>query len=158
MAHTTILERLQTRLRNVLRQGLTPRALALTVAVGVAVGLFPLPGTTTALCVLIAQRFQLNHVAIQTANWAMYPLYPFTTVALLRVGLWATASSPTATALDLPGLLHGGFGRLTETLGLGLLGAVLAWALAAVPVTACVFGACQALLRRRGVAHDGEHR
>jgi len=37
-----------------LRQGVTPEKMALSLALGVALGVFPVLGTTTALCALVA--------------------------------------------------------------------------------------------------------
>ena len=47
-------------LYNALRQGLTPHKLAMTCALGVVVGIFPVFGTTTILCFAVAIAFRLN--------------------------------------------------------------------------------------------------
>jgi uncharacterized protein (DUF2062 family) len=43
-------------LLNLLRQGVTPEKIALSVALGVMLGVFPVLGATTALCALAASR------------------------------------------------------------------------------------------------------
>ncbi|HUB58966.1 MAG TPA: DUF2062 domain-containing protein, partial [Candidatus Micrarchaeia archaeon] len=43
-----------------LRQGVTPEKLALSIALGAALGVFPVLGTTTALCALAALLLRLN--------------------------------------------------------------------------------------------------
>jgi uncharacterized protein (DUF2062 family) len=57
-----------------LRQGITPRQIALTIALGVVLGLFPVLGTTTALCLLAGVMLKLNQPVIQLSNWLVAPL------------------------------------------------------------------------------------
>ena len=64
---------IKSRLKALLSQGATPNRLAASLAVGVALGLFPLPFTTY-LCLAAGALFGLNHPALQLANWGMYPL------------------------------------------------------------------------------------
>src|SRR4029077_19367671 len=47
-----------------LAQGVTPEKMALSLALGVALGVFPVLGTTTALCALVALLWRLNLPAI----------------------------------------------------------------------------------------------
>ena len=56
-----------------LRQGVTPDKLALSLALGVALGIFPALGWTTALCAIAALVLRLNLPAIQIVNYFMYP-------------------------------------------------------------------------------------
>ena len=56
-----------------LRQGVTPEKMALSLALGVALGVFPVLGTTTALCALVAFLWRLNLPAIQMVNYFVYP-------------------------------------------------------------------------------------
>jgi uncharacterized protein (DUF2062 family) len=58
-----------------LTQGITPEKIALTVAVGSACGLFPIWGTTTLLCFLVALILRLNQPIIQLLNWALVFLH-----------------------------------------------------------------------------------
>jgi hypothetical protein len=55
-------------------QGLSPERLALSVAVGIAVGVFPIFGTTTMLCAPVAILFRLNIPAVQLVNYLVFPL------------------------------------------------------------------------------------
>lgn len=55
-------------------QGLTPQQLALTIALGVAVGILPIPWGATPLCAFLAFRLGLNQAAIQGANYLALPL------------------------------------------------------------------------------------
>ena len=57
-----------------LKQGITPRKLALTVALGFVIGLFPSLGITSILCILLALILRLNVPAILLINFFAYPL------------------------------------------------------------------------------------
>jgi uncharacterized protein (DUF2062 family) len=77
-----------------LRQGLTPEGIALSLAFGVAVGLFPVIGATTLLGVAFGVALRLNHPALQLANWLAYPLQLVMIVPLVRLGEWVAGAPP----------------------------------------------------------------
>ena len=56
-----------------LSQGVTPEKLALSLALGITLGIFPALGSTTALCAIAALVLRLNLPAIQIVNYFMYP-------------------------------------------------------------------------------------
>jgi hypothetical protein len=58
---------------DLLRQGVTPEKIALSVALGAALGMIPALGWSTTLCAIAAIVFKLNLPAIQIANYFMYP-------------------------------------------------------------------------------------
>ncbi len=58
-----------------LTQGITPEKIALTLAVGSAVALFPILGTTTLLCFLVALALKLNQPITQLINQACWPIH-----------------------------------------------------------------------------------
>ena len=78
----------KTRAQGWLQQGLTPRQLACTLALGFAIGCVPLFGVTTAICTLVALTLRLNMPAIQAANWVAMPFQLFLLVPFLRLGQW----------------------------------------------------------------------
>ena len=51
-----------------LSQGVSPRRLALTLALGLAIGCIPVFGISTLVCLAIAFAMRLNLPAIQAAN------------------------------------------------------------------------------------------
>ena len=69
-----------------LTQGVTPEKIALSLAVGLVLGIFPLLGSTTLLCTLAALIFHLNLPAIQLVNYLVYPLQLFFLVPFIRMG------------------------------------------------------------------------
>jgi len=71
---------------SLLGQGLTPETLALSFAMGLVLGVFPIIGATTILCFLAGAVFRLNHVALQLANHLAYPLQIPLILAFVRLG------------------------------------------------------------------------
>jgi uncharacterized protein (DUF2062 family) len=77
-----------------LRQGISPRRLALTIALGFAIGCIPVLGIPTVLCAGLALVLRLNQPAIQLANYAAMPLQLILIVPFIRLGKWMFGLSP----------------------------------------------------------------
>jgi uncharacterized protein (DUF2062 family) len=71
-----------------LKLGMTPKRLALCVAIGIVVGNIPILGVSTLLCAGIALCFRLNLPAIQLAQWAMAPTQLLLIIPFVRLGEW----------------------------------------------------------------------
>ena len=71
---------------DLLRQGVTPEKIALSIVFGVTLGVFPAPGSTTALCAVAALVFRLNLPAIQIVNYFVYPLQIALLIPFFRLG------------------------------------------------------------------------
>lgn len=69
-----------------LRMGATPRSLAWSIAAGLLIGINPMVGTTTLLCLAAAFLFRLNLAASQIANHAMFPVELALVIPFLRLG------------------------------------------------------------------------
>jgi len=54
--------------------GRNPKALSASVALGSVLGLFPIPGVATGMCLVAAIVLRLNPVVLQAVNYAVYPL------------------------------------------------------------------------------------
>jgi uncharacterized protein (DUF2062 family) len=78
--------KLITPLIDLLRQGITPEKIALSLAFGIALGVFPMLGSTTILCALAAVLFRLNLPAIQLVNYFVYPLQLALLIPFIRFG------------------------------------------------------------------------
>eukprot|EP00123_Amoebidium_parasiticum_P022212 comp82332_c0_seq1/m.48405 comp82332_c0_seq1/g.48405 ORF comp82332_c0_seq1/g.48405 comp82332_c0_seq1/m.48405 type:complete len:268 (-) comp82332_c0_seq1:91-894(-) len=66
----------------VLKAGITPNKLALSLSFGIVCGLFPIPGTTIILCFIITLLLGLNKVIIQVVNLILTP------VNVLLIAVW----------------------------------------------------------------------
>jgi uncharacterized protein (DUF2062 family) len=69
-----------------LRQGVSAEKIGLSIALGVALGVFPELGSTTLLCALAAVALRLNLPAIQIVNYFVYPLQIALLIPFYRLG------------------------------------------------------------------------
>jgi uncharacterized protein (DUF2062 family) len=69
-----------------LTQGITPEKITMTIAVGSACALFPIFGTTTLLCFLIAVLLRLNQPIVQLLNQALWPVHVPAILLCVRFG------------------------------------------------------------------------
>jgi uncharacterized protein (DUF2062 family) len=139
-----------------LRQGISPRRLALTLALGFAVGCIPLVGLPTVLCAVLALTLRLNLPAIQTANYVAMPLQLALIVPFVRLGRWLVpphgGPAPIGLAFDPRALLHlpalNLATHLATSIGDLAAKALLAWLLVAIPAVALMTFALTHMLRR----------
>ena len=85
-------------------QSVTPQKIALTIALGLNLGVFPLLGTTTLICALAAFWLKLNQPVIQLVNWLAYPLQFMLLLPFVRLGEWLMRAPPVP--FSIPELLH----------------------------------------------------
>ena len=74
--------------------GASPQTLAWSIAMGLAIGVNPLIGTTTVLCLAAAFWLRLNIVASQIANHAMFPVELALLLPFLRLGAIVFHTAP----------------------------------------------------------------
>jgi uncharacterized protein (DUF2062 family) len=75
-------------LLQLLKRGSTPGKLAFTLALGIAIGSFPIFGVTTIFCALVALAFGLSIPGIQVGNYLATPLQLILLIPFLRLGEW----------------------------------------------------------------------
>ena len=118
-----------------LKTGLSPHGLAWSVAAGMALGVFPMLGTTTILCLGAAFAFRLNQPAMQLVNYLAYPLQLALLIPFIRWGerLFGVQPMP----LSLPAMLHSLQAEPFGTIALfwsRIWHACVVWALVGLPV------------------------
>jgi uncharacterized protein (DUF2062 family) len=129
-----------------LRQGISPRRLALTLALGFAIGCIPVVGIPTVLCAGLALALKLNLPAIQAANYVVMPLQIALIVPFVRLGGWLFTFGPSRAAQSGP-LLHTSALELALRMG-GLAGqAMLGWLVIALPAVALMTATLTLVLR-----------
>ena len=69
-----------------LKQGITPEKISLSIAFGAILGIFPILGSTVILCTIASYLFRLNFVAIQIINYLIYPLQLILFIPFIRLG------------------------------------------------------------------------
>jgi uncharacterized protein (DUF2062 family) len=131
-----------------LKQGITPEKIALTVALGLLISVFPIIGATTLLCGLVAFALRLNQPIIQIINYFAYPLQLILLIPFYRAGEYLLGLKPVP--LNIP-LLFERFradaGQFFRDFGLIALGGVFVWLLVAPFAIAAIYYAVRPFLR-----------
>lgn len=131
-----------------LRQGITPEKIALTAALGAVIAVFPILGSTTLLCGLVAWGLRLNQPIMQLVNYLCYPLQFLLLLPFYRAGEWFGAPH---VSLSIPELMArfeaAPLPFIREFAGVAL-GGIAAWLLfAPLAATAIHFGLLPVLRR-----------
>ena len=115
-----------------LTQGVSPEKIALSLAVGSALALFPILGTTTTLCLLAGVLLGLNQPITQAVNALCIFIYVPFIVAFVRLG--DALSGSARSTLDVPLMIstfsHSPRGFLLQ-FGTTALHAILGWVVVA---------------------------
>ena len=115
-----------------LTQGITPEKIALSLACGIVLGIFPVLGSTTILCAAAAVLFGLNLPAIQLVNWLIYPMQLFLLLPFIRLGETLYRAVPLRFSLtQILAMVHTDPRHAVAALWLAELHAIFAWLLIA---------------------------
>jgi len=117
-----------------LTQGITPEKIALSVAFGIVLGVFPVLGSTTALCAAAALILRLNLPAIQLVNYLIYPMQLFLLVPFIRMGEKLLGAEPLKLSLaQMLTMLRADLPHAVSALWRAEMHAVIAWLLIGSP-------------------------
>ena len=123
-----------------LRQGISPEKLALTIALGLMLGVIPVLGSTTLLCALAAASLRLNLPAIQLVNGLAWPLQLALYIPFLRAGAWLFGDyRMRVTLAEVVGLIRADVWHAITTLWTVTMHALVVWLLAACAGTAILY-------------------
>ncbi len=133
---------------DLLRQGVTPEKIALSIALGAALGVFPGIGWTTALCAITALVLRLNLPAIQIVNYFMYPAQIALLIPFFRLGerLFRAPHLPVSLP-QLHALAHAGAWQVIRRLWIATWHAMVVWLLVAPVFVATIYVFLVPLLR-----------
>ena len=94
--HSWIYRRIALPILALLRMGASPKKLAWSLSIGFIIGLNPILGSTTILCLIVAFIFRLNVAASQIGNHLTYPLQVLLLIPFIRLGsrVFHTAPMP----------------------------------------------------------------
>jgi uncharacterized protein (DUF2062 family) len=120
------------RFAQVMQEGLTPEKLAMTVAVGVTLGIVPVVWGTGLLCAVVAYFLRLNQPLVQVVHLTTYPLQILLFLPFFRLGqeLLPAVGGDAAVEMSFSGMLANP-GLALRLAWLANLKAVAVWALAA---------------------------
>lgn len=115
---------------------LSPEQVALLLSVGLVLGVFPIMGFPTLLCLLAALGLRLNFAALQLLNNVSSPLQLALLLPLERTGAWLCGSAVSS------------HGSVAGKLGVAALHAVAAWGCVCVPLGVVLYAAVVFVARR----------
>jgi uncharacterized protein (DUF2062 family) len=147
--HNWIYRRLILPILALLRMGASPQKLAWSIAVGLLIGISPILGATTILCLAAAFLFRLNVAASQLGNHVVYPLELILVIPFIRIAsrVFHTAPMP----LSANDLIHAATTHpvaLSRQLWLWEWHAFLLWAILAAITVPLIAFALTPILRR----------
>jgi uncharacterized protein (DUF2062 family) len=137
-----------------LRQGITPQQIALTLALGSVLGIFPILGATTLLCAIVGVWLRLNQPIIQLVNYLVYPVQVLLLIPFYRAGerLFGAEPVPIVNVPDLIARFGAGPWQFMIDYGrVGLYGIVV-WCLVAPLLAALGYRLLKPVLERVAAA------
>jgi uncharacterized protein (DUF2062 family) len=132
-----------------LTQGVTPKKIALSIAFGLVLGVFPALGWTTLLCLIVAVWCKLNVPAMQLVNYLAYPLQLVLLVPFLRAGEWLFRAPKLAISLSqILAMVKADVWHAIATLWVATMHAIVVWALVAPFAVWAIYKILAPALRR----------
>ena len=133
-----------------LRQGITPEKIALTIALGGLLGVFPILGASTALCAAAAIALKLNQPIIQLVNYVVYPLQLLFLLPFYRAGetLFGQPHVPIFSVVELIDRFRAGPLQFVVDYGMVALYGITVWCLLAPLVGALLYYSLRPVLHR----------
>jgi uncharacterized protein (DUF2062 family) len=134
---------------DLLRQGVTPEKIALSLTLGVALGVFPVLGSTTALCALAALVLRLNLPTIQIVNYFVYPLQIALLIPFFRLGerLFRAPHLPLSVS-QIYAMIHANMWSAIRSLWTTTWHAIVVWCVIAPVFVAIAYSILAPALRR----------
>ncbi|GAB3636458.1 hypothetical protein GCM10027422_20480 [Hymenobacter arcticus] len=155
---TWIQRRLVDPFLSLLKAGLSPGSLALTAGLGVAFGLAPIFGLTTIVSTAVALRLKLNVAAMQLVCHVLSPLQVLLLLPFLRWGATVLGQGREVAHLSLDQIKAmvktDGWGHVLHLLWRAELGALVIWAVAAVPVVLLLYVSLRPLFKKFITRHE----
>lgn len=130
----------QQKLKRLFQQGLSPKELAMSIALALWIGIFPIYGTTTVILAFLALKLRLNLPIIIAVSYALTPLQFLFIIPFMRIGEFVFGYQPMP--MELSTLKDSFSTSLFETLCVfsgRLVLALGAWVLVALPVSILVY-------------------
>lgn len=123
---------------------LSPENVALLLAVGLVLGIFPICGVPTILCILVSMVARMNFPALQIVNQLSWPLQLAMLLPLARLGSRIITPSNEFAA------------TIAGRLGIAVLQAVAGWFCICIPLGLLLYFSLLCILRRNGSVNPVE--
>jgi uncharacterized protein (DUF2062 family) len=132
-----------------LKQGVPPEKIALTIALGISIGVIPVIDSTTMLCTLAAVTLRLNLPGILLINGVVYPLQLTLLVPFLRAGAWIfRVDGPKLSIGQIFHMIRANAWHAITTLWVATMHALVVWLIAGCAVSLVAYLVLSALLRK----------
>ncbi|MFT6180396.1 MAG: hypothetical protein ACJAQT_001608 [Akkermansiaceae bacterium] len=118
-----------------LTQGISADKLAWTIAVGCALGIFPIMGMTSVVCFLAATYWRLNHPVIQVVCHTLWAAHFALILPFIKLGQWIHGDEPITQSIAT--LLKEFFSspwQFTQDYWLAAWQGIVAWFIVAIPL------------------------
>ncbi len=134
---------------DLLKQGITPEMLALSVVLGFIIGIVPMVGVTTVICTILALWLDLNLVAIQIVNYIAAPLQLVLYIPFIKAGekLFGFTSS-SFTVYEIQRMFSDSIVSAVKILWLVNLQGIFIWLMISVPVSLMLYFLFLVIFRR----------
>jgi uncharacterized protein (DUF2062 family) len=125
---------------DLLKQGVTPEKLSLSVALGITLGIIPLLGIITIVCAFLAIHFRLNAAVMILFSNLVYPIQIALYVPFIRLGEYTfdIPSIPFSISAVLASIRHD-WVEAVNRFGLANLLGLFSWAIIAIPLGVGVY-------------------
>ncbi|RNI25027.1 DUF2062 domain-containing protein [Rufibacter latericius] len=131
------------------KQGITPHQLALTITLGAGFGMVPFLGLTTLLCTFWAIRFRLNVAFTILIGYLMQPVQIALYVPFVDLGQTIFPVTPIPFSLDkLTTMFQADWLNALQQLWLANLVGIMAWLLCFIPFGFAMYFSSRKVLHR----------
>lgn len=130
-------------------QGVTPQKIALTIALGLSLGVLPILGATTAACAVAGVWLKLNQPVIQLVNWLASPFQLTSILVFVRIGEWIMRAPPVSFSVpELVQKFDASPARFFREFGMTGLHGIVAWLIIAPFLTLILYSVLLAPLKK----------
>ncbi|MCB1069672.1 MAG: DUF2062 domain-containing protein [Kiritimatiellae bacterium] len=143
------MKKLLAMIQRLLREGLNPEGIALAVALGLTIGVFPIYSPMSLMVILLAWLLKLNKPLALAAYYSMTFVMPLLIIPFLRLGEWAArAEMASIHLIELSKRFTAAPMETLQEFGWSFAHAVFGWALMAPVLTALLYALILLLGRR----------
>lgn len=140
---------------SLLKQGITPEKVALCIALGVMLGVFPVIGSTMILCTIASLSLKLNLPLIQLVSYLVYPLQILFLIPFIRIGEKVLNVEPFPISIEaLYNMIKTDIVQTIITFWDATMHGIFAWSLFAPFVIAAIYFISLPILKRMPIPRE----
>ncbi len=118
---------------NQLRQGTSPEKLAWSVSLGLTLGIFPIMGSTSLVCLIVGHLLRLNQPVLHLFKTLTYPFHLALILVFIRLGQHLNGVPPIPFSIpELMGRFKESPAQFASDFGMAALHGIEAWAISAI--------------------------